>query len=204
MRPLRIFVAAALFAGPLTLGLFAQENLAQSVSAQIAVTDPQTAGRALSGWAERQGGYFVVRSLDRVTFRVPPASLPELRGELDSVAFQVLSYNPAARDLTSDLASVEAGIRSRSDAVDRIVQYLKSADVAGTLAFERELNGLVSEVESLEGRKRYLLDSVALARVDVGLSSAEREKPEDLPSSFDWINTLGLYRFLNSTGQGGP
>lgn len=204
MRSLRFLIVVALFSVPLATALFAQESLAQSVSAQIAVTDPQAAARDLSDWAERQGGYFVVRSLDRISFRVPPRSLPELRAELDSVAFQVLSYNPAARDLTSDLSAVEAGIRSRSDAVERIVQYLSSADVTGTLAFERELTGLVSEVESLEGRRRYLLDSVALARVEVGLSSTERQKPEELPSSFDWINTLGLYRFLNSTGQGGP
>lgn len=200
MVPFSMAVACLAF---VSAALFAQQNLAQNVSAQIAVADPAQAAMKISTWAEEHGGYFVLRSLDRISFRVSPASLPALRAELDSVSFQVLTYSPAAHDVSDELSTVEAGITSRKDAVDRIMKYLGSADVPATLAFEKELSRLVSEIESLEGRKRYLLDSVALARVDVGLSSAQRKVPAVLPSSFDWINTLGLYRFLNETGQGG-
>ncbi|HUX21234.1 MAG TPA: DUF4349 domain-containing protein [Spirochaetia bacterium] len=187
----------------LSAHLFAQQNLAVSVEAQIAVSDPDQAAHSISLWAEQHDGYFVVRSLDRISFRVPPKALPELRAALDKMAYQVLTYNPAAQDVSNELSKVAAGITSRTDAADRIMKYLSTADVSGTLAFEKELTGLVEEIESLEGRKRYLLDSVALARVEVGLSSAERDIPEVLPSSFAWINNLGLYRFLNATGRGG-
>jgi hypothetical protein len=197
-----LILAALLCLVPISTHLSAQQNLAQTVAAQIAVTDPDQAARSISAWAEQHGGYFVIRSLDRISFRVPPKALPELRAALDRVAFQVLTYNPAAHDVSDELSRVEAGITSRTDAADRIMKYLSTADVSGTLAFEKELNGLVSEIESLEGRKRYLLDRVSLARVEVGLSSAQRDIPEVLPSSFAWINSLGLYRFLNATGGG--
>lgn len=202
MKSRLLILAALLCLVPISTHLSAQQNLAQTVAAQIAVTDPDQAARSIGAWAEQHGGYFVIRSLDRISFRVPPKALPELRAALDRVAFQVLAYNPAAHDVSDELSRVEAGITSRTDAADRIMKYLSTADVSGTLAFEKELNGLVSEIESLEGRKRYLLDSVSLARVEVGLSSAQRDIPEVLPSSFAWINSLGLYRFLNATGGG--
>jgi len=203
MRRLMPFLMTVFFLSFVSVGLFAQQDLAQSVSAQIAVASPEQAAMSISTWAEQHGGYFVVRTLDRISFRVSPGSLPALRAELDSVSFQVLTYSPAARDVSNELSTVEAGITSRNDAVGRIMKFLATSDVPATLAFEKELNGLVSEIERLEGRKRFLLDSVALARVDVGLSSTQRKVPAVLPSSFDWINTLGLYRFLNETGQGG-
>jgi hypothetical protein len=37
---------------------------------------------------------------------------------------------------------------------------------------------------------------IAYARVEIALSAQAAGIPDTLPSSFDWLNTLGLYDFI--------
>jgi hypothetical protein len=47
--------------------LYSDDNLYHEISAQLLVKDRQTASENLSDWTEAQGGYFTIRSLDRIT-----------------------------------------------------------------------------------------------------------------------------------------
>ena len=171
-------------------------SLAYTVAAGVVVPETETAALALTGWAEEQGGYFVVRSLEAVSLRVPPQALPELRRRLELLSTQIVFYNPAASDIRQDLRNVEVGITSREEAIEAILSFLETADIRGTLAFEREMMEILLEIERLEGRRIELLHRAAFARIDVSLIGSAQQLPVDIPSSFGWINTLGLERFL--------
>jgi hypothetical protein len=173
--------------------------LAYTVDARVVVADPEEVAFELSTWAEESTGYFVLRSLDYVSLRLPPGALPGLRAKLGELAFEVISYDPAAEDVRQELSSIEVGLRSREESLEAILGFLEGADVAATLAFEREMMAILAEIESLEGRRRDLTHRAAFARVDVALSSRQSELPVNVPSSFAWINTVGLERFLRET-----
>jgi hypothetical protein len=171
-------------------------TLAYEVRASLVVLDSDAAGRTLTAWAEKLGGYFLERSLDTVVLRIPAARIGELRPALQEVAEAVASYEPSTQDVREELTSVESAITSREEALNLIILDVDRADVAGTLALEQEIAGLMTDVEALTGRRRLLLNNAAFAYVEVSLSARRQTVPSQRASSFGWINSVDLYRFL--------
>ena len=178
------------------------QTLYHDVRAQVVVLDAEAAGRRLTEWAEAAGGYYLSRSSAGVVLRVPAARIAELKPVLEDVAEVVLSYRPSATDVREELGAVQSSITSTREALELILSYVDEADVVGTLALEQEIAQLVTQMERLEGRRRKLTNDAAYARVEVVLSSRRQSVPEQRPSSFDWINTVDLYRFLGELGHG--
>jgi hypothetical protein len=166
------------------------------VQAQIIVADADAAGKALADWAEEEGGYFTRRSLERVDLRIPSTSFPSLRARLEGIAEDVVSYAPSASDLREQMAAVNAALASRNESLQLVLSYLDDADVAGTLALEREIQALVQSLEQLEGRRRQLANDASYARAEVFFSSPTQTIPSRMPSTFAWINTVDLYLML--------
>lgn len=195
-RPVAVILGAVLLL--LTVGsAWTQEYLAVTVDAQVLVSDREVVGLSITDWADSIGGYFVLRTLDQVVIRVPVERVAELRRHLEELEATVLRYNPGAYDLREDLFGVTAGITSRTEAIDQILLFLDDSDVSATLSFERELRGLMDELEYFTGRRRQIINDSTYARATVHLSSRQQSIPQQRPSSFDWINSVDLYRFLN-------
>ena len=115
---------------------------------------------------------------------------------IEEIGDTVVSYNPSATDYREEMARNEAAITSRTEALDRILIYLDEADIAATLSFERELRSLLQEIEYYTGQNRRIQNEVAFASATINLSSRQRTIPEQRPSTFAWVNTVDLYRFL--------
>ena len=173
-----------------------QDNLAVRVLMQLIASDPEASSLAIATWADDSGGYFTYRSEQQVVVRIPPDRIPELRALVETSGDTVVSYNPSAVDHGEALRSIAAAINSRTEALNRILKYLESADISATLEFERELRSLLQEIEYHAGRGRQLSNEVQYASVTVNLSSRVRTIPESRPSSFPWVNSIDLYQFL--------
>ena len=173
-----------------------KSSLAISLTLQLVASDPERTSRSVSEWADSVGGYFTYRSDQQVLIRIPPDRVPELRQRLEDQGDTIAEYNPSAIDYREELARNEAAIRSRSESLDRILAYLESSDIAATLSFERELRSLLSEIEFYTGQVRRIHNEVAFASATIYLSSRHRTIPDQRPSTFGWINTVDLYRFL--------
>lgn len=184
-----VIVSAAAAAG-------ADETLALRLSMQVIAADPEMSSRQFTNWAEDAGGYFTFRSLERVILRVPPDRIGEIREISEASGNTIVSYNPSATDYREELARNDAAIRSRNEALDRILAYLDESNVTATLSFERELRSLLQEVEYYSGRNRRIRNEIDFAVVEVYLSSRQRTIPEQRPSTFAWVNTVDLYSFL--------
>lgn len=170
--------------------------LARSLRARILVHDPDGAVRSLVRWTEEHEGYFVYRSSQRVLLRVPDASAERFRVFLKEQAEELLEISLEARDLRQRLAQVSAGIQSREDILNRNLSSLRRADVAGTLAIEREIMRLVEEIEALKGERRKLEQDSRFLTAEVLLSFEDSTLPQDIPSSFRWINQVDFYRYM--------
>ena len=55
------------------------DTLATSVEIHVIAGDPEQSGIALAEFADENGGYYTLRSLDQVVLRVPPDLLPAIR-----------------------------------------------------------------------------------------------------------------------------
>ncbi len=171
------------------------------VRAQVVVADAEAAARDLASWAEQAGGHFLLWSRDRVVLRVPAARVEEMRARLVERAEAVLSYTPSASDLREEMARVEAGITSREESLRLVLAYLDEADVTATLALEREIASLVQGLEQLKGTRARLAYDAAYARAEIQLRAQEQTIPQRRPSSFGWINSVDLYRFVGGSHE---
>ena len=199
--------ALCLLALLLTSGLVsAEENyLHQSVGATMLVADPAVAADRLEAWAENEGGYTLYKSDERVSLRLPHPRLGELRGFLERLSEDILEYSPQAVDLREQLARAQSSLASRRDILTRNLALLDQADTAGTLAIEREMLGLIQEVENLQAAVQKLTVDRTYARVEIGLRFVQSALPEDIPSSFAWINQVSFFPFIeerNAIGSG--
>jgi hypothetical protein len=198
-RPRRVATALLLamaLAVVLPVALAAQTYLHTFIQASLVVKDPDAAAAQIAAWAEQQGGYFLERSGQQVVVRFPGTASGDFRSHLEQVAEFVVDYAPAARDLREEFLQIEAGISSRQAMLDLTLSFMAEADVDGTLALERQVNELVSELENLRAARNRVATDRSFATATVGLRARQQTVPDKRPSSFAWINAVDLYRLL--------
>jgi hypothetical protein len=176
-----------------------QENfLHHSISATLLVADADQSSDGLSDWADRVGGYFLLKSGEEVVIRFPYSEVGALRNYLEEISELVVDISLQAVDLREDILGLQSGIQSREEILERNLTFIDQADVKGTLAIEKEVMWLLQEVEQLKGRLRKLTADRLLARAHVRFRFREQTLPTDIPSSFQWINTIDFYSFVSS------
>ena len=179
------------------VSLPASENyLSHSIHAVILVSDAEATADSLTTWIETAGGYYTFKSRDRVALRIPYQEIGSLRLYLENIAEEVVTVELQAHDLRENILQTRSGLRAREEILKQNLQYIDKTDVKGTLAIEKEILRLVNEIESLKGRLRKLETDRRLARGEIFLSFQEQTLPEDIPSSFDWINSVDFYLFM--------
>ena len=195
-RPKVLIYAAILFvAFPFVLD--AENFLHHRLNATILVADADATADLIASWAEEKNGYYLLKSTEIVVIRFPYEHISELRAFLEETAEEVVEMSPQAVDLREELLGLQSGIKSREEILQRNLSYVDDADVDGTLAIEQEVIQILTEIESLKGRLRKLNVDRAYALSEVSLSFMEESIPEDIPSSFGWINTVDFYRFMS-------
>jgi hypothetical protein len=185
-----------LFLGTSVIAVYAEDFLAHSMHASILVSNPTHTAEMITQCTEDRGGYFVYKSSELVRVRVPSDQFGSLRIFVEENAEQIVELGINARDLREEIVRLRSGIKSREEILQRNLLYLGRTDVAGTLAIEREIMMLMGEIENLKGRLRKLNIDRDLAQVEVYLSFQEQTLPQDIPSSFEWINTIDFFHFL--------
>jgi hypothetical protein len=173
-----------------------ESYLARTLRFHIVVHDPADTADRLVTWAESRGGYFLHMSADRVSLRLPLEHAPGFRAYVEERAEELLDVSVEARDLRERLVQLRAGIRSREEILARNLAFLGQADVEGTLAIEREIMELVSRVESMKGELRTLEVDRRYLLAEVVMSFKDQTLPADVPSSFEWINSVDFHRFV--------
>ncbi len=192
---LRMMVVLIFLSFPVSLP--GTENyLSHSINAVILVSDAGHAADSLTTWVEKSGGYYTFKSRDRVALRIPYQEIGGLRSYLENIAEEVVKIELQAQDLRESILQTRSGLRAREEILEQNLQYIDKTDVKGTLAIEREVLRLVTEIEGLKGRLRKLETDRRFARGEIFLSFQEQTLPEDIPSSFDWINSVDFYRFM--------
>ena len=147
--------------------------LVRRAAMDVVVEDvPAAAARAQAvlvssgGYVER--GERAERSAS-FTFRIPEKSLD---ATLDSLATlgTVASRRVSAEDVTAEAIDLDARLQSLIASRDRLRKLHDSAtSVSDVIAVERELGRVQGEVDSLEGRLKFLRSAAALATVELSI-----------------------------------
>jgi Domain of unknown function (DUF4349) len=116
---------------------------------------------------ESQNGYGETLE-ERLTVRVPAMYFDTLLSLLGSQAEYFDYKNIHTQDVTQEYIDVAARIKTKKELEDRYRQILKSAgNVKDLMEVERELNDVREEIESAEGRLKYLSNQVAFSTLNI-------------------------------------
>jgi hypothetical protein len=103
-----------------------------------------------------------------VTIRVPAVNFDALLARISGEAEKFDSKIITARDVTEEFIDVEARIKTKKELVARYTDLLRRASkMEDMLMIERQINSVQTDVESMEGRLRFLTNQVVYSTLNV-------------------------------------
>lgn len=126
-----------------------------------------------------------------IEVRVPSENFDKLLEQISQSAQKLDSKNISARDVTEEYIDIEARIKTKSELEARYSALLSMAvTVEEILTIEREIGALREDIESIQGRLRYLKDQVSLSTLTITFYS-------------ETGNTMGFgSKFISALGSG--
>jgi archaellum component FlaC len=122
------------------------------------------------------GGYISSENMDsfgdrvqhNLTIRVPAARYDSLANQIEKLALRIENKNVNIQDVTEEFVDVEARLKTKKALEARFTEILKQAkNVEEILSIENQLATVRADIESMEGRLKYLSNQVALSTLSV-------------------------------------
>jgi hypothetical protein len=177
----------------------------------IVVDDVKKSIEDIIKYTEEKGGFLVTSDVSKydievsgnLTVRVPSKMLDETMAYVKAMG-EVQNEHVDGRDITEEYTDLEAKLGNLKATERQFLEIMKNAvKIEDVLAVQRELSYVRGEIESLEGRMKYLKESVDLSSLTVYLST----NPENLPvvNEEDQWKPLAIFkealRSLMDTGK---
>lgn len=172
--------------------------LIYTASMNLAVFQVADASKQVETMAKEAGGFLARRDDSQLVIRVPASKFEDILKRIEKLG-DVLHRNVAAEDVTEQYMDVEVRLKNARAVRDRLQALLeKATKVEESLAIEKELTRVGTEIETLEGKLKYLKDRVAFSTITVTFQPKQSDsvKPS-VRIPVDWLNQLGLGRLLN-------
>ncbi|MDQ8004483.1 MAG: DUF4349 domain-containing protein [Pedobacter sp.] len=102
--------------------------------------------------------------------RIPSASFEQLIAAMENGEDKIEAKNLQARDVTEEYVDIETRLATKRQYLLRYKQILaKAATVKDILAIEENIRTLEEEIDSQQGRLKYLADQVAFSTLNISL-----------------------------------
>jgi uncharacterized protein DUF4349 len=152
----------------------------------LEVPDPSAAQRKITSIAESLGGFVVTSESKQrqsgdsgkqelevnVVVRIPA---PQFGSALDQIRAQgsrVIQEKTTGQDVTEEFIDLEARIKMQKALELQFLEIMKQASkVADALEVQRQIADVRTEIEKLEGRKRFLENRASLSTITVSLQT---------------------------------
>jgi hypothetical protein len=168
--------------GPRALGDTASlpTMLIRTGQAEVRVDSLEPAIAALTALARRSGGYvgntsFMAgeerRRMATLQIRVPSSRFGDLQAGLAAIG-QVRSLNVQVQDVGEEYTDAAARVKSKRAAEARMLELLRTraGKLSDVVELEQALEQVREEIETTEGRLRYLRNQVGLSTMSVTLT----------------------------------
>jgi hypothetical protein len=151
----------------------------------LEVGAPTEVQRKITSIAEALGG-FVVTSESKLrqvgdskqelevnlVIRVPASQFGSALDQIRATASRVLQEKMTGQDVTEEFIDLEARIKTQKALELQFLEIMKQASkVADALEVQRQIAEVRTEIEKLEGRKRFLENRASLSTITVTLQS---------------------------------
>jgi hypothetical protein len=162
-----------------------ERKIIRNASLSIEVDSPSAVLPRMTSLAESLGGYVVsseasqqegtegVKPHEVVTakLRVPARNFDEAIRQVRALGSRVTGEQVTGEDVTEEYIDLEARVRTQRALEGQYLEIMKSADtVAEALEVQKQLAEVRTEIERVEGRRRYLENQVSFSTITVTLT----------------------------------
>ena len=182
----------------------ADRKIIRNANLTMEVNSTTDASHRVTSIAESHGGFVVTseskqrddadsgkRTLDiKLIIRVPSNQFGLALDEIRSLASNMREDNVSGQDVTEEFIDLEARIKTQRALELQFLEIMKHASkVSDALEVQSQLADVRTEIEKLEGRKRFLENRASLSTITVNL-----EAPKQIT-----VSTTGFGRTLRET-----
>jgi hypothetical protein len=162
-------------------------KILRNADVTLEVSAPQETQRKIASIAESAGGFVVTsESKQRQTaegathelevnlvIRVPAAQFGPALDQIRNTANRVVQEKITGQDVTEEFIDLEAHLKTQKALESQFLDIMKQAHkVEDALEVQRQIAEVRSEIEKLEGRKRFLENRASLSTITVSLQTA--------------------------------
>ena len=146
----------------------------------LQVTDLPTAKKQIDSLVKVLGGYYAnenLRNSDQesgyqLTIRIPVINFEKFLYSAENGSGKVIYKEIEARDVTEEFVDIESRLNSKRNSLARYNEILKRANtVKDIIEIAESIRVLQEEIESSEGRLRYLNDCVNYSTLNLVIST---------------------------------
>jgi len=161
-----------------------ERKIIRNAALTVEVTSPSDSQHKIVSIAESHQGFVVTSeatqraSEDRtkpemtvtLSVRVPAAQFNQVMDEIRAVGARVIQEKVTGQDVTEEFMDLEARIKNQKALELQFLEIMKRAGkVDDALSVQRELAEVRTEIEKLEGRRRFLENQSSLSTINVTL-----------------------------------
>lgn len=176
-------------------------KIIRNANLTIEVNSTTDTQHRITSIAESYGGFVVTseakqrentdpekRTLDiKLVVRIPSSRFGPALDEIRKLATTLREENVAGQDVTEEFIDLEARIKTQRALELQFLEIMKQARaVSDALEVQRQISDVRTDIEKLEGRKRFLENRASLSTITVNL-----EAPRQIA-----VNTTGFGRSL--------
>ncbi|MGI9107385.1 MAG: DUF4349 domain-containing protein [Pyrinomonadaceae bacterium] len=182
-----------------------ERKIIRDADINLEVASPAEGQRKLGAIAEAHGGFVVTsesRQVDNasrdsqpaeivtVQLRVPASRFDAVLAEIRAVGSRVRAEKQTGKDVTEEFIDLDARLRTQRALEAQFLEIMKRADkVSDALEVHSQLAGVRTEIERVEGRRRFLENQAALSTINATLQP---------PASLVSVNTSGFFFNIKS------
>lgn len=146
----------------------------------LQVDNLQAAKQKIDSLVKAAGGYYANENLKNsdnqsgyeLVIRIPVVNFEKFVGSAENGSSKVLYKEIQARDVTEEFVDLSTRINSKRNSLARYNEIMKKANtVKDIIQIEESIRVLQEEIESTEGRLRYLNDCVSYSTLNMTIST---------------------------------
>ena len=146
----------------------------------LQVKSLQAAKKDIDSLVKAAGGYYANENLKNsdnesgyeLTIRIPVVNFDKFVNSAESGNNKVLYKEISARDVTEEFVDLTTRLNSKRNALGRYMEIMKKANkVKDIVELEEAIRNLQEEIESSEGKLRYLNDCVNYSTLNLTIST---------------------------------
>lgn len=177
-------------AAPANNAVVDKKKIIKDGSISIKTNDIAACKKSVEALVKQLGGYFDSENLqnedEQISYylkaRIPAQHFDAMLTGLEKGKDEIKSKNIQARDVTEEYMDVVTRLANKKLYLNRYKELLtKASTVRDILAIEEQIRNIQEEIESKEGRLKYMDDQVTFSTLDINLFKLKEYvyKPQD-------------------------